>query len=370
VKKILHLIKGLGRGGAELLLLSAAPYLDRDRFHYEIAYVLSKKDALVPDLEEAGLEVHCLEGGSDPGWLPRLRRLVRERRIDLIHSHSPLVAAGARTALAGVRVRRVYTEHNVWECYRRPTYWANLLTFPRSHHVFAVSDHVRASIKYPWSLRRLPMPPVETLYHGLDPEAVTGWRLQDGARAELGIPDEAPVFGAVANFRPEKGHRDLVAAAKHVIQEIPEARLVLVGQGPLEGEVRRQVKELGLDRSVIFAGHRRDAPRIAGSFDVFTLASVHEGLAIALVEAMAQGVPAVVTRVGGLSEVVEHGKQGFIVTPGRPRALADAIVSLLRDPALRKEFGAAAVERARMFDIRDAVRRMEQVYGDLLGSER
>jgi len=370
MKRILHLIKGLGRGGAELLLLSAAPYLDRDRFHYEVAYVLARKDTLVTELEEAGIPVHCLEGGSNPGWLPRLRGLVHQRGVDLVHSHSPLVAAGARVALMGTSKKRVYTEHNVWECYRPATYWANVLTFPRSNQVFAVSDHVRASIRYPGPLRILPMPPVETLYHGLDPEAVAGWQLRDGARAELGIPEAAPVFGAVANFRPEKGHRHLVAAAKHVIHEIPEARLVLVGQGPLEGEVRRQVRESGLERSVIFAGHRRDAPRIAGSFDVFTLSSIHEGLAIALIEAMALGVPAVVTRVGGLSEVVEHGKQGFVVSPGKPRALADSIVTLLRDHQLRDRMGAAAVERARLFDIRNAVRRIEQVYAELLGRER
>lgn len=364
--RILHLIKGLGRGGAEQLLLTAAPYLDRERFQYRVAYILAHKNALVPELEEAGIPVHCLDGRSNPGWLPRLRRLVQKQGIDLVHSHSPLVAAGARVGLAGTSRKRVYTEHNVWECYRPATYWANLLTFHRSNHVFAVSDHVRASIRYPWPLRGLPVPPVETLYHGLDPEAVAGWQQRDGARAELGIPEEAPVFGAVANFRPEKGHRHLVAAAKHVIQEIPEARLVLVGQGPLESEVRRQVRELGLERSVVFAGHRRDAPRIAGTFDVFTLSSIHEGLAIALIEAMALGVPAVVTRVGGLSEVVEHGKQGFVVTPGKSRALANSIVTLLRDRELRDRMGAAAVQRARLFDIRNAVRRIEQVYEELL----
>jgi glycosyltransferase involved in cell wall biosynthesis len=366
MKRILQLIKGLGRGGAEQLLVSAAPYLDRSRFQYEVAYILERKNDLVPQLETADIRVHCLRGGSNPGWLNRLRKLVREREIDLVHSHSPMAAAGARAALWNPRLRRVYTEHNVWEAYIRPTYWANLLSFSRSHHVFAVSDHVRASIRYPWVLQFLPRPPIETLYHGLDPNAVRGWQKADGVRAELRIPEGAPLFGAVANFRAEKGHRHLVAAAKYVIEEIPEARLVLVGQGPLESEVRQQVRQLGLEGSVVFAGHRRDAPRIAGAFDVFTLASIHEGLAIALVEAMALGVPAVVTRVGGLSEVVEHGKQGLVVSPAQSRPLADSIVTLLRDRELRDRMGAAAIERARLFDIRNTVRRVEQVYTELL----
>jgi glycosyltransferase involved in cell wall biosynthesis len=366
MKRILHVIKGLGRGGAEQLLLSAAPYFDRTRFSYEVAYILRAKHALADELREAGIPVHCLNGGSNPGWLGRLRALARERQVDLVHSHSPMVAAGARSALWDKRLRRVYTEHNVWEAYRPLTYWANLLSFPRSDHVFAVSDHVRASIKYPAPLSFLPMPTVETLYHGLDPDAVAGWRTHDGIRAEFDIPEDAPVFGAVANFRAEKGHRHLITAASQVFRQVPEAKLVLVGQGPLERDVRRQVRELGLEDSVIFAGYRKDAPRIAGSFDVFTLSSIHEGLAIALIEAMALGVPAVVTRVGGLSEVVEHGIQGLVVTPGRPRALADAVVKILRDRPLRDRMGVAARERARLFDIRNAVRRIEQVYEELL----
>jgi glycosyltransferase involved in cell wall biosynthesis len=365
VKRILHLIKGLGRGGAEQLLLTAAPYLDRDRFHYEVAYVLVHKDALRPELEKAGIKVHCLHGGSNPWWMPRVRRLVRERRIDLVHSHSPLVAAAARVALLG-GPRRVYTEHNEWESYHQATYWANLLTYPFSSHVFAVSDHVRASVQYPRPLRFLRMPPVETLYHGLDPAAISTWASTDGVRKELGISGDAPVFGTVANFRVDKGHRYLIHAAAHVVRQIPEARLVLVGQGPLEAQIRQQVQELRLDRTVIFAGHRADAPRVAGTFDVFTLASIHEGLAIALIEAMASGVPAVVTSVGGLTEVLEHGKQGFIVAPRRPQELAHAIVTILQNPELKDRMGEQARRRAAMFDIRTAVRRIEEVYAEVL----
>lgn len=162
--RILILIKGLGRGGAEQLLASAVPYYDRDRFDYEVAYRLPWKDALVPQLREARLPVHCLEGARGPAWVARLRRLIDERGIDLIHSHSPTVAVAAR-AVAPARVRRVYTEHNLWQRYHRLTYWANALTFPRDDHVFAVSDHVRDSIRYPRPLQGRRPPPVETLYH-------------------------------------------------------------------------------------------------------------------------------------------------------------------------------------------------------------
>jgi glycosyltransferase involved in cell wall biosynthesis len=368
MRRILHLIKGLARGGAEQLLVSQAPYLDRKRFDYEVAFLLPDHNAVVGDLETAGLPVHCLHGARGVGWILRLRRLVRGRGIDLVHIHSPYAAVGARLGLwqVGSRPQLVYTEHSVWEFYHRATFWGNVLTYPRNDHVFAVSEHVRASIRYPKPLRFLRMPPVETLYHGLDPSAVRQRASSQGVRKELGVAKDAPLVGMVGNFRPEKGHDILLEAAVKVRQVIPDVRFVLVGHGPLETDLRRRAHDLGLDGTIIFAGGREDAPRVAGTFDLFALPSRSEGLAIALIEAMALGRPAVVTRVGGLTEVVEDGKQGLVVDPGNPDAFGRAILTLLADPDLRQKLGEAARRRAAEFDIRKAVKRHEEVYEELL----
>jgi glycosyltransferase involved in cell wall biosynthesis len=367
VRQILVLIKGLGRGGAEQLLVSAAPYVDRSRFRYEIAYVLPFKDALVTDLERHGLRVSCLGGGRAMAWALRLRSLVQERGFDLVHAHLPYAAIGARLALAGrTRPRLVYTEHNVWPSYRPPTYWANLLTFARNDHVFTVSREVESSIRYPLSLTWLRRPPVETLYHGLDLGRFGRSASADGVRGELDIPAHAPVIGTVANFRREKGHRHLLQAAALVRRSVPDVRFVLVGQGPLERDARDQVRQLELDGTVIFTGFREDVPRVVAAMDVFVLSSLHEGLSIALMEAMALGKPSVVTRVGGLPEQVEHDRQGLLVPPADPSALADGIVTVLRDRDLQVRLGSAARQRAADFDIRGAVRRMEELYAELL----
>lgn len=368
MKRILHLIKGLARGGAEQLLLNQAPYLDRSRFEYEVAYLLPDHDALAGKLERLGLRVHCLSGRRGAGWVLRLRRLILERGIGLVHIHSPYVAIGARIGLVGRAARpMVYTEHSVWEFYRRATYWGNLLTYWRSDHVFAVSEHVRASIRYPKTLGFLSMPPVETLYHGLDAVAMNQWQSSNGIREEFGIAEDVPLVGMVGNFRPGKGHEVLLEAAVRVRRAIPQVRFLLVGHGPLEPEIRRRTHQLGLDQTVIFTGVRDDAPRVTGALDLFALPSVSEGLAISLIEAMALGRAAVVTGVGGLTEVVEHGKQGLIVGPGDPEALADAILILLRDPDLRRTLGEAGRLRAADFDIKKAVHRHKEVYAKLLG---
>jgi glycosyltransferase involved in cell wall biosynthesis len=365
--RVLYLIKALGRGGAEQLLVNAARYLDTAEFDYEVAYILPELNTLVPDLERLGLPTHCLGGTQRGVWLSRLRALVRERRARIVHVHSPYAAVGARVVLkrpGGPRL--IYTEHNVWESYHPMTRRGNLLTFPLNDHVFAVSNQVRKSIRYPSALRFLPMPPVETLYHGLDPESMRGWEGKDGVRESLGIPQDAPVVGTVGNFRIEKGHRYLLEAAGHVRERFPEARFVLVGHGPLEDDLRRQVRQTGLQSNVVFAGVRGDVPRLAASFDVFVLPSLYEGLSIALIEALAVGTPAIVTRAGGVIEVVTDGVNAIVVPPRDPAALGNAIVSVLGDPSLQRRLSEAGRVRAADFDIRTAVRRIEDVYRNLL----
>jgi len=367
VNRVLLLIKGLGRGGAEQLLASAARYLDRDRFTYEVAYLLPWKDALVGELESAGLPAHCLQGGQGAGWVARLRSLVRERGFQLVHAHSPVPAVGARLGLPRrADVRIVYTEHNLWERYHRATYWANALTFSRNDYVFAVSHQVHASIRYPPPLRSLRMPPIETRYYGIDPAPARPWETADGVLEELGIPRGTPVVGTVANFKPGKGHGYLLPAAERVREVFPDVRFVIVGQGPLEPAVRRKTRELGLESTFVFAGYREDASTVMAAFDVLAVPSIHDGLSIALLEAMSLGRPAVVTRAGGNPEVVRDGEHGVVVPPADPDALAEGIITLLRDGGLRARLGEAAKRRTADFDIRAAVRRTEEIYQGLL----
>src|SRR4029450_9193495 len=209
-------------------------------------------------------------------------------------------------------------------------------------------------------------------------------------RGELGIAEDAPVIGSVANFKAAKDHATLLRATAHVRRAVPGVRLLLVGQGPLEPATRHLAAELGLEETVVFAGFRSDAPRLAATldvftlsstsarlalapfpsaarrlaatFDVFTLSSSFEGLPIALLEAMALGRPAVVTRVGGVPEVVTDGAPGLLVPPRDTAGRAEGLRCLLGDPQLRARMGTAARARVLDFDIRKAVRRVEQVY--------
>ena len=136
--------------------------------------------------------------------------------------------------------------------------------------------------------------------------------------------------------------------------------------GSPRGEAATPASRLGLDGTVLFLGFRDDAQRVAASFDVFALSSEYEGLSIALIEALALGRPAVVPDVGGLGEVVRNDQEGLVVAPADETALATAIVRLLDDPPMRERMGETGRRRALDFDIRWAVRRIEQVYEELL----
>jgi glycosyltransferase involved in cell wall biosynthesis len=367
--RILWLSKGLGRGGAEQLLVSAAERIDRSRFQLEVAYVLPWKDALAPDLERLGVSTHCLGGSraADVRWIPRLRSLVRQGRFDLVHTHMPLVALAARTvSRRGVRI--VHTEHNTWEHYRFATRWGNRLTYSRNVAVIAVSHAVATSIRRVPTVRTWPT--VHVIHHGaelpasrpLEPEA----RIR--ARRELGLRQEALVVGSVGNFTPKKGHRTLLEATARARESHGELHLVLVGSGPLEHDLRETARSLGLVDRVLFVGSRDDAAQLLPAFDVFALSSRNEGLPIALLEAMAAGVPSVATSVGGVPEVITGGREGLLVPYGDATALADALITMLGDPDFRSTASAYAARTSRRFDIKQAVHEIEAVYLEALAS--
>lgn len=360
--RVLMLTKGLGRGGTERLIVGAARLADRACVELEVAYLLPWKDAFVPDLEALGTPVHCLDAPRTAGlgWARRLRALVRDREIDLVHTHMPLPASVARVALPGRRPAFVHTEHNMWGRYRPPTRWANAATYRRNARAIAVSDGVAASIRS--------SVPVEVIVHGTDPRLVVrGDAARAAARTALDLPADALVVGSVGNFTAKKDQATLLRAFAPRPARGRDVVLVLVGLGPLEDDLRALAVELGIGDRVRFPGSRDDVFALLPAFDVFALSSRFEGLPIALLEAMASGVAPVATRVGGIPEVITDADDGLLVDPGDPGALARALDRVLGDDALRGRLGEHARDRALTFDLANAVRRTEAIYASILG---
>ena len=362
--RVLWLAKGLGPGGMERLLATHARVGDRERFDYFAGYLVERPQSVIPALEALGVESIRLGDGRDvgPGWVRDLRDLVRVKAIDVVHSHSPFVAAMARPALRLMRRRPslVYTEHNSWDCYSLPTRLANALTYPADDAQLAVSPAAARSAVGPLGRR------VEVLLHGIDVEAVGARRAQrDTARADLGVDDDAVVVVTVANLRKEKAYDVLLAAAARASAARDDLVFVSVGQGRLMAEMAARRDELRLGDRFRFLGYRDDVPDLLAAADVVCFSSRHEGLPVALMEACAIGRPVVATRVGGLPDAVEDGGSGVLVNPEDPSALADALLALAADRPWREKMGARALELARRFDSRRAVRRIEAVYEEV-----
>ena len=233
-QKVLWLIKGLGLGGAEKLLTLSLPYIDRDRYDYEVAYMLPWKDALVADFQHEDIPVHCLKQTKsyDLRALWRLNRLLRERNVDVLHVHLPYSGVIGRIASRMSPVKAVvYTEHNLWQRYHKATSLLNKMTYRWNDAVIAVSGEVERSIRDNYSVNGRPK--LDVIRNGVDIQ-----RLQEvkdrgrDVRPEFGIPADHSIVAHVANFTPKKRHCDLLEAIKVVTDRNPKITFVLVGQGP------------------------------------------------------------------------------------------------------------------------------------------
>lgn len=364
--RVLCLIKGLGRGGAELLLQAQVRERDKERFEYQVAYLSPHKHALVAGFEAEDVAATCLGARSsgDVTWLPRLRRLILDGGIDVVHAHSPVAAAGARVALRTISARRrprmVTTDHNVWQTHVRLTRWADSSTAHLDDAHLAVSSAVCASLPARLQAR------TEVIRHGIDVAAVAAHRAyRASVRRELGIEGQL-VVGTVANLRLTKGWPDLLAAARRVLDDVDGSCFVAVGQGPMEDEVGRLHRRLGLGDRFRLLGYRADAVRVMAGCDVFCLASHQEGLPVVLMEAMALGLPIVATDVGGVGELVADGVHGRLVAPHRPDLLAAALIELLTDETRRASAAAAVRSTSSALSADRSIRRVESIYEALV----
>jgi glycosyltransferase involved in cell wall biosynthesis len=205
----------------------------------------------------------------------------------------------------------------------------------------------------------------EVIAHGIDVDGVRrhlGER--DAVRAELGIGDDELLAVTVANLREKKGYPVLLEAARRVVDAGAPVIFVAAGQGPLEAELRSRLSELDLGDRFRLLGYVPDAARLVAGADVFVLASEHEGLPLAVMEALALGVPVVAPRVGGIPALVADGSSGLLVPPGDASALADAVLAVT-DPAVRDRLAAGAAARGEQVGGRAAIARLDDLYLEL-----
>ncbi|MGQ9630363.1 MAG: glycosyltransferase family 4 protein [bacterium] len=209
---------------------------------------------------------------------------------------------------------------------------------------------------------------ISTIYRGIDPSVHPNPESQVALRRELGITDNS-VVGTTARLVPMKGVKYLVEAAKLVLEEIPNAKFLIVGEGPERGGLEKLARNLGVAESVIFTGFQSDIDGILSIIDLFVLPSLFEALGVSIVEAMKWSLPVVATDVNGVPEVVEDGVTGILVPPRDPRALADGVIFLLRNPDVAREMGKRGRRKMEgQFDVRRLIDETERLYKTLASS--
>ena len=278
---------------------------------------------------------------------------------EIVHIHSPLVAAIARPVLAVTpkRPRILSEEHNSWASHARGTRWANRATMRLGDAWLAVSHDVLASI--PSSLRGR----VKVVTHGIDVEAVRSHAsLRQPTRDALDLAADDIVVLTVANLRRQKAYPDLLKAAEQALDSSSKLVFLAVGQGPLERELHQMHGKLGLGDRFRFLGYRTDIPALMAAADMYVLASSHEGLPLVVMEARAAGLTIVATAVGGVPEVVQDGVDGYLVEPGDWLSLGRRISDLATHPELRESMAGASRRGADRFDGRSAVGVIESHY--------
>ena len=322
-----------------------------DRFRF-VFVCLDELGTLGERLQSEGFAVHVLGRRQGIDWRcsRRLRSLLRQEQVELVHSHqyTPFFyAAMARWPLRQFPI--VFTEHgrHYPDYPRKKRIWANRLLLGRRDRVVGVGRAVREALIVN---EGLPAQRVDVIYNGVDLSPFRSPALRDraAARQELQWNPEEFVIVQVARLDPLKDHLTAVRALARVRESLPNARLVLAGEGPERASIEAEVKKLRLSAHVTMLGQRQDVPRLLAASDLSLLSSRSEGIPLTLIEAMAAGVPVVATNVGGVSEVVEADHTGLLAPAGDEHELAAAVLRVANNTEFTRRMTALA--QRRVFD--------------------
>ncbi len=452
--RILHLIKSLGRGGAEKLIPETAKVHNQKNYQFYCLYFYHQKNNIVEELEDSGIKVELIPSGNLGLFfqVQRVRNFIWENQIDIIHAHLPWAGILSRQVGKSLNIPIVYTEHNTWDRYNSISYWGNRLTFKKQDVAIAVSNEVALSMQLnsifdPY--QRGGRLKVKVIQNGVntdefrrigirekglgyseknihtsevrgrlrdgeterlenrDPESyrdgdgeirrhndfsdmtsksliplvseslASGYEISpsfDNRNDEIGklklslnIPEESPVIGKVAVFRSQKRLWIWVDLALKILEMKPETHFLLVGDGEWRERIKEQIQTSGFGHNFHLVGVQKEVIPYLSIMDIYLSTSEFEGLPIAMLEAMSCEVPVVATRAGGIGEIIQHGKQGYLSEIDEYEDLVEHCLTLLENEDQRMSMASAARQRVvDEFSMKRMVEEIEGVYESVL----
>jgi glycosyltransferase involved in cell wall biosynthesis len=378
---VIHPITRLILGGAQQNTMETCAGLDRSRFTPEIVCgpETGSEGELITEVRRRGIPLHIMPGivrrphpPKDMQAYRALSAYFKERRPQIVHTHSSKTGILGRWAARRARVPVIVHTVHGWGHHPRQNVFIRrlyillerlsaritdrLIVVSRLNADKGLRDAIGAADQY------------VTIHSSINlDEFAPGGVDTDELRRSLGLEPGRLVVGTVGRLSPQKNPLDFVRVAAEVRARMPDVQFVFVGDGPLRARTEALIRELGLERSVVLAGLRRDVAQLLQCMDIFIMTSLWEGLPRVIPQAMAVGLPVVANRVDGVAEVIREGANGFGVAPGDISSLAERIIWLAHDEKRRQSMGMAGQTIARAeFSLTKMVAMVEALYSELL----
>ncbi len=339
-KKILHIVEDLQIGGLEKILASIVLSLDPSKYDPQV-WCLTMGGQVADELIKRGISVRILglNGYYNLLRIAALARMMKKEKFHIIHTHGYFAGTFGRLAaiLAGVPVIIAHIHSTYYEYGRRNLLIERFLSL-FTDRIICISKAVERFITVNEKIRK---EKTRLIYNAVTPpDKLLDDHMKKNIRASLGLDAGAVVIAVVASLTANKGHGILLTAFRDIFMSHPSVRLLIIGDGPLREQIEASTRQLMIDQAVVFTGIRKDVFDLLQIADIFVLPTqIREGLGVALIEAMAVGLPVIGTSIGGIPEVIQEGVNGFLVSPGSTEQLAEAIRMLVDDQALRTGMG-------------------------------
>jgi glycosyltransferase involved in cell wall biosynthesis len=375
--RVVEVLATGSNGGAQEHLFNLVTRIDRER--YDVSIVSLTAGSAIRRLERTGIPVCVIEEPDDEAAIQAVATHLAAVGADVVHAHmyrAEVVATQAAWRLAGLGRRRPYIVSTVHSSRIRSDEDRALLRrlTPKIDQLIAVSKAIVRKIEDEGRVGA----PVTLIYNGVDLQRYVDQEACCTLHEEYKIPDGAPIVGVVARLEPEKGHPTLLEAWPRVLERVPNAHLLIVGEGSRREALESQALDLGLmqqaaspiPNSVTFAGRRDDIPAVTAALDIAVLPSYREAQGLSILEAMALSRPVVASNVGGIPEMIENGETGLLVPPHDAHALGDAIARLLTDHPYADTLARAGHDLVyERFCVELMVRAVETIYDESIEGE-
>lgn len=368
--KVLFLYWHLDYGGAEVGLLTTLRHINRERFQCTVL-CMEKKGPIGEEIERLGIKVIYLNS------TPRLFNIILmwkvfctlcKLEVDILHTSlfyanffGRIAALTRKIPIIITEERSMYYEKNIYHV------WIDRLLARFTDKIIVCSMSV---LNFTMMQEKIPFEKFYLIYNGVDEEIFSISSAKLELRRRYGFSEDQFIIGTVGSIIPKKGHRFLIEAAKCFCAQIPNSKILIVGEGVIKKELEELVQKENLTDFFVFMGARKDIPELMKIMDVFVLSSLQEGFPRVLVEAMYMGLPVIASSVSGVPELILDGESGFLVPPGNSKSICEKILVLNSNNDLRSKMGTKARERIQEhFLSKHYLNKLEALYDDLVAQK-